>query len=165
MIRNITILFSILVLVGFAIPASAQSPIADHVVINEAETNPPGDDSTSPKEWVELYNPTDSDVDIGGWKIASTTVLKQTLTISIGTVIKPDQFLTYSHKPVWFTDTNEVIELRDENGIVVDATPVLTDIKNDFTSWQRIYDGIDLIVSMIGSLNNQLLVHQMENNL
>ncbi len=143
MIRNITILFSILVLVGFAIPASAQSPIVDHVVINEAETNPPGDDSTSPKEWVELYNPTDSDVDIGGWKIASTTVLKQTLTISIGTVIKPDQFLTYSYKPVWFTDSNEVIELRDENGIVVDATPILTDIKNDFTSWQRIYDGLD----------------------
>ena len=143
MIRNITILFSILVLVGFAIPASALSPIVDHVVINEAETNPPGDDSTSPKEWVELYNPTDSDVDIGGWKIASTTVLKQTLTISIGTVIKPDQFLTYSYKPVWFTDSNEVIELRDENGIVVDATPILTDIKNDFTSWQRIYDGID----------------------
>jgi hypothetical protein len=143
MIRNVTILFSILVLVGLTIPASAQSSVADHVVINEVDINPPGDDSASPNEWVELYNPTDSDVDIGGWKIASTTVLKQTFAIPTGTEIKAGQFLMYSYKTVWFTDTNEVVELRDENGIVIDATPILTDIKNDFTSWQRIYDGYD----------------------
>jgi len=144
MIRNITILFSIFVLVALAIPASAQSLMADHVVINEIDINPPGDDSASPSEWVELYNPTDSDLDIGGWKIASTTVLKQTFSIPTGTVIEAGQFLTYSYKTVWFTDTNEVVELRDENGIVVDTTPLLSDIKNDFTSWQRIYDGYDL---------------------
>ena len=144
MIRNITILFSILVLVAFVIPASAQSSITGHVVINEIDINPPGDDSAAPSEWVELYNPTDSDIDIGGWKVASTTVLKQTFTVPVGTVIESGQFLTYSYKTVWFTDTNEVVELRDENGIIVDATPILNDIKNDFTSWQRIYDGYDL---------------------
>ncbi len=144
MIRNITILFSILVLVGLVIPASAQSLITDHIVINEVDINPPGDDSASPSEWIELYNPTNSDVDIGGWKIASTTVLKQTLTVPTGTVIKTGQFLTYSYKTVWFTDTNEIVQLRDENGIVVDTTPLLSDLKNDFTSWQRIYDGYDL---------------------
>jgi len=144
MIRNITILFSIFVLVALAIPAIAQSSMADHVVINEIDINPPGDDSASPSEWVELYNPTDSDVDIGGWEIASTTVLKQTFSLPIGTVIEAGQFLTYSYKTVWFTDTHEIVELRDENGIVIDATPLLSDIKNDFTSWQRIYDGYDL---------------------
>jgi len=144
MIRNITILFSIFVLVALAIPATAQSSVADHIVINEIDINPPGDDSASPSEWVELYNPTDSDVNIGGWKIASTTVLKQTFSIPIGTVIEAGQFLTYSYKTVWFTDANEVVELRDDSGIVVDATPLLSDIKNDFTSWQRIYDGYDL---------------------
>jgi len=144
MIRNITILFSIFVLVALAIPANAQSLMADHVVINEVDINPPGDDSASPSEWVELYNPTDSDVDIGGWKIASTTVLKQTFIVPTGTVIEAGKFLTYSYKTVWFTDTNEVVELRDENGIVVDTTPLLADTKNDFTSWQRIYDGYDL---------------------
>ena len=144
MIRNITILFSILVLVGLGIPASAQSSIADHIVINEIDTNPPGDDSTSPTEWVEIYNPTDSDVNIGGWEIASTTVLKQTFTISIGTIIEPGQFYTYSYKTVWFTDANEIVELRDENGVVIDVTPLLSDINSDFNSWQRIYDGFDL---------------------
>ena len=144
MIRNITILFSILVLATLVIPASAQSSIAGHVVINEVDINPPGDDSATPSEWVELYNPTDSDVDIGGWKVASTTVLKQTFTVPAGTILEAGQFLTYSYKTVWFTDNNEVVELRDQNGFVVDATPLLSDIQSDFTSWQRLYDGYDL---------------------
>jgi len=144
MIRNITILFSILVLAGLVIPASAHSSIADNVVINEIDTNPPGDDSATPAEWIEIYNPTGSDVNIGGWKVASTTVLKQTLTIPIGTIIKPGQFYTFSYKTVWFTDANEIVELRDGNGVVIDTTPLLSDIKNDFYSWQRIYDGFDL---------------------
>jgi hypothetical protein len=143
MIKTITILFSILVLITLLNPASAQSSLADYIVINEVEINPPGDDSFSPSEWVELYNPTSSDVDIGGWKIASTSVLKQTLTISPGTIIKAGDFLTYSYKTVWFTDINEIVELRDENNIVIDSTLLMSDIKNDFTSWQRVYDGVD----------------------
>lgn len=166
MIKNITILLSILVLGGLIIPAYAQSSMADHVVINEVDLNPPGDDSASPNEWVEIYNPTTSSVDIGGWKIASTTVLKQTYTIPSGTMIKAGQFLTYSYKTVWFTDNNEKVELRDKNGFVVDNTPIISDIKNDFTSWQRIYDGYDLdsaddwkfVKSTAGSSNGKIPV-------
>ena len=51
--------------------------------------------------------------------------------------------MTYSYKSVWFTDVSELVELRDANGIVIDKTPAITDIANDFTSWQRIYDGFD----------------------
>ena len=164
MIRNISILFSVLVLGMLVVPAYAQSSIADHVVINEVDINPPGDDFASPKEWVELYNPTENDVDIGGWKVASTTVLKQTLTIPAGTIIESGKFITYSYKTVWFTDTNEVIELRNSDGVVVDKTPLMTDIKNDFTSWQRIYDGYDLdsyddwkfVTSTAGSTNGKI---------
>jgi hypothetical protein len=166
MIRNISILLSVIVLGSLAMPAYAQSSIADHIVINEVDINPPGDDSVSPKEWVELYNPTENDVNIGGWKIASTTVLKQTLTIPAGTIIEPGKFITYSYKTVWFTDTNEVIELRDNNGFVIDSTPLITDIRNDFTSWQRIYDGFDLdsaddwkfATSTAGSTNGKISV-------
>lgn len=140
--RNLPLVFSLFLLVGIMVPVYAQT--SDHVVINEVDTNPPGNDSTSITEWVELYNPTDSNVDLGGWKIASTTVLKKTMTIPSGTVIKPGQFLTYSYQSLWFTDSNESVELRDKNDIVIDKTPMLTDIQNDFTSWQRIYDGFGL---------------------
>ncbi len=141
--RNLSIVFSIFLLVGILVPAYAQTG-SDNVVINEVDINPPGDDSKSISEWVELYNPTDSDINIGDWEIASTTVLKKTMTIPSGTIIEPGQLLKYSYQSNWFTDVGESIDLRDENGIVIDKTPVFADIQNDFTSWQRIYDGHDM---------------------
>ena len=164
--RNMPLVFSILLFAGILVPAYAQT--SESVVINEVDINPPGDDSQTISEWVELYNPTDSDIDIGGWEIASTTVLKKTMTVPPGTVIEPEQFLTYSFQSVWFTDANESVELRDENNIVIDKTPAITDIQNDFTSWQRIYDGYDFdnsddwkfVTSTAGSSNGKLVQTQ-----
>ena len=164
--RNLPLIFSMLFFVGLLAPAYAQT--FDSVVINEVDINPPGDDFASISEWVELYNPTDSDVDIGGWQVASTTVLKKTMTIPSGTIIESGQFLTYSYQNVWFTDANESVELRDENEIIVDKTPVLSDIQSDFTSWQRIYDGYDsdgfddwkFATSTAGSSNGKLVETQ-----
>jgi len=164
--RNLPFVFSILLFVGILAPAYAQA--SENVVINEVDINPPGDDSASISEWIELYNPTDSEIDIGGWKVASTTVLKKTMTIPLGTVIESGQFLTFSYQNVWFTDANESVELRNENEIVIDKTPIFSDIKNDFTSWQRIYDGYDFdssndwkfATSTTGSSNGKLIETQ-----
>ena len=163
--KNIIILFSILLLGGLVITANAQST-TNHVVINEIDINPPSDDAKSITEWVELYNPTSSKVDIGGWQIASTTILKKTMIIPAGTFIEPGKFLTFSYQKLWFADTNESVELKDKNGMVVDKTPLLSDIKNDFSSWQRTSDGYDLdntddwkfIISTAGSSNGKLIV-------
>jgi len=167
--RNLPLAFSLFLLVGIVVPAYAQT--TDHVVINEVDTNPPGNDYESITEWVELYNPTDANVDLSGWKIASTTVLKKTMTIPSGTVIKPGQFLTYTYQNIWFTDSNESVELRDKNGLIIDKTPMLADIQNDLTSWQRIYDGYDLDTlfdwkfakSTVGSSNGKLANAQDSN--
>ena len=139
---NHSILLILFVILISGIPASVYAQtISDHVVINEVDTNPYADDSQSISEWVELYNPTDSDVDLSGWEIASTTVLKKTLTILDGTVISPGEFLTYTYQKLWFTDSNELVELRNADGVVIDKTPMISDKQNDFSSWQRIYDG------------------------
>ncbi|MDH3311984.1 MAG: lamin tail domain-containing protein [Nitrosopumilus sp.] len=164
---NLSLVLSLFILAGIIVPAYAQTN-SDHVIINEVDINPPGNDATSVSEWVEIYNPTNSDINLGGWKIASTTVLKKTMTIPDGTVIKPGQFLTYSYQSVWFTDSNESVELRDKNGIVIDKTPLIADIQNDFKSWQRIYDGFDLdslsdwkfATSTAGSSNGKLVETQ-----
>jgi len=166
--KNIIILFSILLLSGLIVTANAQS--TDHVVINEIDINPPGDDAKSIAEWVELYNPTDSKIDIGGWKIASTTILKKTMIIPTGTFIEPGKFLTFSYQSSWFTDTNELAELKDNNGVVVDRTPLLSDLKNDGTSWQRTSDGYDLdniydwkfAISTVGSSNGKLIIAEVK---
>jgi len=164
MIRNIFLVFSVLLLVGLIVPVYAQ--IADHVVINELDINPTGDDSKSISEWVEIYNPTESTLDLGGWEIASTTVLKKTLTLPSGTMILPGEFLKFSYTTIWFTDSNESVELRDDTGIVVDKTPLLSDLENNFSSWQRLYDGYDLngsisgwkfVSSTTGSTNGKLV--------
>ena len=164
--RNLLLVLSLFVLAGIIVPAYAQT--ADHVVINEVDVNPPGNDATSISEWVEIYNPTNSNVDLSGWEIASTTVLKKTMTIPDGTIIKPGQFLTYSYQSVWFTDSNESVELRNNNGVVIDKTPLIADIQNDFKSWQRIYDGFDndslsdwkFVTSTAGSSNGKLVEEQ-----
>ncbi len=161
--RNLLLAFTMLLFAGILAPAYAQT--THSVVINEVDINPPGDDSASIAEWVELYNPTDSNVDISGWKIASTTILKKTLTIPVGTIIAPEQLLTYSYQTVWFTDANESVELWDANNILIDKTPPITDIKNDFTTWQRLYDGYDsdseddwkFVTATIGSSNGKLI--------
>ena len=163
---KLSLVLSVILLVGVLTPVYAQT--TDHVVINEVDINPPGDDAASISEWIELYNPTDSEIDLSGWEVASTTVLKKSMTISDGTTIEPGQFITYSYHKVWFTDSNELVELRDENGIVIDKTPLLSDLVNDFTSWQRIYDGYDLdsssdwkfVTSTTGSSNGKLIETQ-----
>ncbi|QLH06431.1 MG2 domain-containing protein [Nitrosopumilus ureiphilus] len=162
--RNLSLVLSLVLLAGIIAPVYAQTN-TNHVVINEVEINPPGNDASSVSEWIELYNPTESNVDLGGWKIASTTVLKKTMTIPAGTIIKPGQFLTYSYQSLWFTDSNESVELRDNTGVVIDKTPAIADINNDFKSWQRIYDGFDFdissdwkfVTSTAGSSNGKLV--------
>jgi len=156
---SIIILLSLVLIVGISSPAYAQT-ITDHIVINEVDINPPGDDSESISEWVELYNPTDGDVDLSGWSIASTTILKKTLTIPEGTIISSGDFLTFVNQKVWFTDTAELIELRNSDGLLVDKTREVFDLENNFNSWQRTYDGFSdwkFVSSTAGSSNGKLI--------
>ena len=156
---SIILLLSIILIAGLSAPVYAQT-ITDHVVINEVDTNPSGDDSQFISEWVELYNPTDDDVDLSGWQIASTTVLKKTLTIPDGTIISSGDFLTFVNEKIWFTDTAESVELRNTDGIVIDKTREIFDLENDFKSWQRTYDGSSewkFITATAGSSNGKLI--------
>ena len=83
------IMFGFLVMIlllGQVSPVIGQSSkTADHVVINEVDINPPGDDSKLISEWVELYNPTDQTVDLGGWLVGATSGTKTTYKIAEGT--------------------------------------------------------------------------------
>ena len=86
--KGFFIVFAFALFAASTVPAFAQSdPISDNVVINEIDTNPPGDDSKTVSEWVEIYNPTSAEIDIGGWEIASTTILKKTMTIPEGSFL------------------------------------------------------------------------------
>lgn len=114
---------------------------AAHVLINEVEVNPPGDDRRSIAEWVELHNPSGSPVDVGGWSISSTDVHKRTLVIPNGTVIKAGGFGVFYHRTAWFVDVTAAVRLHDPGGRLADSTPRLDDRAGDLRSWSRIGGG------------------------
>jgi len=167
----ILVVFALFLFGTITNPAMGQlDSITDHVVINEVDTNPPGSDADKISEWVELFNPTNEEISLGGWEIASTTVLKKTLVIPHDTSIKPQQLLKFQYQSVWFTDVSERLELRDNAGIVIDETPTITDLVNDFSSWQRLYDGYDtdslddwkFETSTAGSSNGKIVTEESE---
>ena len=133
-----------LLVIGQSYAASGQTvPIANHIVINEVELNPMGDYTVSPIQWVELYNPTSSPVNIGGWTIGATSGLKQVNTLSLGTTIQPQQFIVYHYVKLWLPQAGAVIQLKGSDGTIIDQTPPLTDTQGDGNTWQRLYDGYD----------------------
>ncbi len=142
-LRSYTIVsFLILALIGQTCSALGQTySIANHVVINEADINPVGDDTKYPIDWVELYNPTNSAVNIGGWTVSATTGLKQIYTMPTNTMIQSKQFLVVTSGPLWFPHAGATIQLKNTNSTVIDQTPPLTDFQGGGGSWQRMYDG------------------------
>ena len=151
-------LMAILLLGGTITPSLAQStPNENSIVINEIEINPRGPDVglgnvgmssksseglSGSQEYVELYNPTLNEIDIGGWSLIPTATWKN-LEIPDNTVIPAKSFLVFTNVNYWFKDFGESVSLYDDLGNLIDETPVLKDQNDDGNSWQRITDGLD----------------------
>ena len=144
-------LLAVILLTGTISPAVlAQTPdLAGNVIINEVEINPPGSDSRSTSaassnvnEFVELYNPTDSDIDVSGWQLVPSKSWKS-YTIPSGSLIEPNDHVVFMASSFWFDDVGDFVTLKDSNGVIVDQTPLLEDPADDMNSWQRVYDGLD----------------------
>jgi hypothetical protein len=110
-----------------------------HIVINEVELNPPGRDDN--REWVELYNPTSSKVNIGNWIL--TTKYRRTYTIPSDTFIEPDGYFTIALSGFFLANTNEQVTLKDASGREIDKTSIITDTSDDAKTWQRYPNGVD----------------------
>ena len=134
-----------------------------HVVINEFEPNPsPGLvlGNLGGDQWVELYNPTSSPVNIGGWRIWSSICDLPVggygappgegappLEIPYGTVLGPGDYYVVTFPYVRLRFENEYIALLDPNyypltGYEVDKTPELSDPYGDGRAWARVPNGV-----------------------
>lgn len=130
-----------------AAPASGEAaPGADGgmrgVVINEIEINPFGEDGFNTFEWIELYNPTASAVDIGGWTVTAG-VTQTTTAVPSGVVLRPEQFFTFTRTGEWFVNVAESAVLRNVQGEVIDRTPSFIDVEDNLHTWQRKHDALD----------------------
>ena len=129
---------AILLLGGTVAPALSQSsPDSNSIVINEVEINP-----TNGSEFVELYNTTSQPIDISGWLLTPSTTWK-TLEIQSNTIIEPQSFLAFTHHSSWFKDFGDTVSLTNTSGELIDETPLLVDLDDDGSTWQRNTDGLD----------------------
>ena len=132
----------ILLLASVSIPLSSAQPVISHVVINEFEQNPPGDERYTGGEFVELFNPTGSPVDIGGWSLSTTHGNICSYTIPSGTTMAkgPSWYvISFTGQCIDNNDPDSVV-LRNKSGGEVDRTPVKTDTFSDNRDWQRVPD-------------------------
>jgi len=118
---------------------SAQS----NIVINEFESDPPGSDYDAENEWVELYNPTTSSIDISNWKIIPTNNETNTIILPEGTIIGAKGYYVADHSTQFLDNSAELIILQDSTGYEVDRAPSKNDTKNDEGAWARHPNGID----------------------
>jgi len=108
------------------------------VVIWEVEVNPSGEDRGN--EWVKLSNLTTEDIDIGGWLVVARAGQPGAVEVESGTIIPAGGFYIVDHVPfLWLDNVGEYIELRDQEGRLVDCTPfgALDDSGNGADTWQR----------------------------
>jgi len=121
---------------------------ADYVVISEVYYDTSGTDSV--EEYVKLYNPTTSTIDISSWKIEDASSL---YTIPTGFTVAPDSYFTLARNgDTFLADYNKTadvgdlsislgnsgdqITLKDDNGIEI-----------DFVAWENFVSGWDIVAN------------------
>lgn len=115
----------------------------NQILINEVESNPPGTDNGTEK--VELYNPSNTGIDVSGWTVSSTAGRTATVVINEGTTIAPKGYLIVGRdsQQQWLDNIDEGIVVRNELGILIDSVGPFSDQDNDESTWQRSPNGQD----------------------
>src|SRR5215211_1789828 len=109
------------------------------IMINEIERNPPGEYDEG-KEWIELYNPTDDDINIGNFEI-STASKSATIKLPSDAIIGAGKTYVIELKEQILSNTVDSLVLANSAGDILDRTPSLVDRSDDDRTWQRIPDG------------------------
>ena len=110
----------------------------DSILVNEVELNPIGNDMA--KEWIELYNPTAVDVNIGNFEIRPLFT-SATIKLPSDAVIEAGETYVIEFDGPMLSNTAESLVLANATGDIKDRTPSLVDKGDDERTWQRIPDG------------------------
>jgi hypothetical protein len=111
---------------------------ATSIVINEVELNPRGSDVG--KEWIELYNPDNIEVNISDFEIR-TSFKSATVQLPSDAVIEANETYVVELDRQMLSNTAESLVLANATGEIIDRTPSLVDRSDDGRTWQRIPDG------------------------
>ena len=117
--------------------SSADDNEEGNIMINEIELNPKSNDDD--KDWIELYNPSDSDVNIGDYKIRTSK--STVIDLPSDAEIKAGETYVIELDRQLLSDIAEIVVLESGSGEVVDRTPSFVDRSDDSRTWQRMPDG------------------------
>ena len=122
-----------------SIPSSVTTTTTSNTVrINEIELNPTGSDEGN--EWIELYNPTQDDININNFEIG-TSSKSATIKLPPDAIIGPGKTYVVEVNQQMLPNTVESLILTDATGNIIDMTPSLVDRSDDERTWQRVPDG------------------------
>ena len=119
------------------------------ILINEVFPAP-----SSGPEWVELYNTSDTAVDVSGWRIDDDTPGGTQTTIPTGSIVAPHAVLAVAINTAILNNTGDSAVLLDASGAQVDRIDF--GAMKSTESMARIPDGATFIVKgapSIGALN------------
>ena len=133
--------YSISVERGWSGNVTPPQPTATSALINEVESNPAGNDIGA--EWVELYDPSNSSIDLSGWTITAQHSTGHSCAITSGTAIAAHGYYVVVFPAQFLDNTGEIVVLYDAGHSEVDRTPALNDTANDGMTWQRVPNGTD----------------------
>ncbi|MBA3046044.1 MAG: lamin tail domain-containing protein [Candidatus Thermoplasmatota archaeon] len=131
---------------------------SDTVIINEVELNPRGLDRGN--QWIELCNPTDSEISLDGWVLGSAKMPKLNQTFNSTMVLDPGSYFMIYYENITLPTEDFKLELIDPGGKKVDSTPLLSEPDSEFVgdvligpsggqmTWQRSPNAVNL--SMAG---------------
>lgn len=136
-------------------PPSLMITSTPTVMINEIELNPPGQDDEG-KEWIELFNPSAADINIGNFEIRTSSG-SATIKLSSEAIVEAGNTYVIILKDGLLSNIVESLVLVDATGGIKDRTPSLVDRSDDDRTWQRIPDGSNewqFLENTQGSLND-----------
>ncbi|MDD7424806.1 MAG: lamin tail domain-containing protein [Candidatus Methanomethylophilaceae archaeon] len=121
-------------------------PIREGILINEVELNPAGDDRG--KEWVEIFNNTDAEVNLEGYTLVPASGDSKSVSITgVRIPAKGMAVITFDKQTLNNSaskgNRGEMLTLYDTYGNIVDKTAWLTDTENNDMTNQRVSDGFD----------------------
>jgi endonuclease YncB( thermonuclease family) len=109
------------------------------ILVNEVELNPSGNDMEG-GDWIELYNPTDVDINISHFEI-TPSFQSPTIELPPDAVIEAGETYVIKLDRPMLSNTGESLVLANATGEIQDRTPSLVDRSDDDRTWQRIPDG------------------------
>jgi len=121
-----------------------EAQTANHIVINEVEQNPPGDDNAPGAEWIELFNPLTRSVSLSGWNVTATRGTPRTISLTANLSIAAGGYLIINRTGQWLENEYEVVILTNPLGVEIDRTRNMTDTSDDARAWARVPNGRDL---------------------